>query len=66
MLLIAYTTVRLSTLLATSIYKGLEVVLKYKDIKLYAIRDPINKEKYIILMFITLRLIKGKRNASVT
>lgn len=65
MLLMVYTSARPSTLLETDAYKGSDASLRYKDISLFVVHDPLDRDKKTILMKIKMRLYKGRRNAGV-
>ncbi len=58
----ASTTARAGTVVESSCYYGHNDALRYGDIRLYAMRDPDNRQGVILGMHICLRLLKGRRN----
>lgn len=58
----ASTTARAGSVLESSCYYGCNDALQYRDIRLYAMRDPNNRQGVILGMHICLRLLKGRRN----
>ena len=59
------TTARPATLIEGCGYHNSNECLKYKDIEIFKVRDPTYPEQQVFLMKVTLRLMKGKRNAGL-
>ena len=61
-LLMVYTSARPGTLVEGSGYYDTDDCLKYKDIEIFKVRDPEMPSRNILIMMVTLRLMKGRRN----
>jgi hypothetical protein len=56
------TTARAGTIVESSCYFGTNEAVKYRDIKLYALRDSEFPGNVKLGMLVQLRLLKGRRN----
>ncbi|KAI9763720.1 MAG: hypothetical protein M1839_006318 [Geoglossum umbratile] len=61
-LLMAYTSARPGALVEGSGYYNTNDCLKYKDIEIFEVRDSECPSRNILIMTVTLRIMKGKRN----
>ncbi len=61
-LLMVYTSARPGALVEGNGYYDTNDCLKYKDIEIFKVRDPEMPSRNILIMMVTLRLMKGKRN----
>ncbi|KAL6712955.1 hypothetical protein ACLMJK_009510 [Lecanora helva] len=59
--LIALTTVRPGSLVESSCYRNSNEALRYQDVVLRLVRDPLDQSQSILLMEVTVRLWKGAR-----
>ena len=59
------TTARPATLIEGCGYYNSNECLKYKDIEIFKVRDPTFPDQQVFLMKVTLRLMKGKRDAGL-
>jgi hypothetical protein len=63
MLLCAGTSARGGTIVEASGYHGSNEALQYRDIAVHLVPHPEDAKRVMVVMLITFRLYKGKRNA---